>query len=244
LHPHADASVCGSDAVATRLDRVRSVIADACERAGRHPGDVVLVAASKNQPDHMVEVAIAARHLVFGENRVQEAQEKWPAIRSRRPGVELHLIGPLQTNKTAAAVALFDVIQSVDRPSLCASLSREIAKTSRHPILFVQVNTGAEPQKSGVSPADVDRFIEDCQRQYGLSISGVMAVPPVGQNPQPHFALLAEIASRNGLRSLSMGMSGDYAAAIEAGATHVRIGTAVFGPRPDANLLNQPTGGT
>jgi PLP dependent protein len=240
-----DADALTHASVAVRLRRVWDDVTDACVRAGRQPDSVVLVAASKTQSREVVEDAIAAGQFVFGENRVQEALDKWPAVRERHPGIELHLIGPLQTNKTATAVALFDVIHSIDRRSLCASLSRQIAKTGRHPKLLVQVNTGDEPQKSGVSPADADRFIEESDRVYGLTITGLMAVPPVGQDPRPHFALLADIASRNGLCSLSMGMSGDYAAAIEAGATHVRVGTAVFGARPYPGAPDhQPEGGS
>jgi pyridoxal phosphate enzyme (YggS family) len=168
---------------------------------------------------------------VFGENRVQEATVKWPPLKARFPDVALHLIGPLQSNKAKEAVALFDAIHSVDRPSLCAALAKEIARQSRHPTLFVQINTGAEPQKAGVLPQEADAFIAACRDTHGLTISGLMCIPPVDEPPSPHFALTAKIAQRNGLALLSMGMSADFAQAIRLGATHVRIGSAIFGHR-------------
>jgi len=168
---------------------------------------------------------------VFGENRVQEAQAKWPALMKRHPGIELHMIGPLQSNKTREAVALFDAIHSVDRPSLCEALAKEIARQSREPRLFVEINTGAEAQKAGVLPQEADGFLKRCRDEYGLPIDGLMCIPPAEEAPAPHFALTAKIAARNGLKLLSMGMSADYAVAIAMGATHVRVGSAIFGAR-------------
>ena len=167
----------------------------------------------------------------FGENRVQEAKAKWPALISAYPGIALHLIGPLQSNKAKEAVALFDAIHSVDRPSICEALAKEIDSQKRRPELFVQLNTGEEPQKAGVAPGEADAFIAGCREKYGLSISGLMCIPPVNDAPAPHFALTAKIAARNGLKKLSMGMSADFAVAIQFGATHVRIGSAIFGTR-------------
>lgn len=213
------------------LDDVRRAIANACARAGRDPRSVTLVAASKTVPAGAIENVISAGHMVFGENRVKEARDKWPALRARYAGLRLHLIGPLQTNKARDAVALFDTIHSVDRPSLCEALARQCAEQGRQPELFAQVNTGGEPQKAGVLPEAADDFIAECRERYGLSIAGVMCIPPFDEPPAPHFALLAEIASRNGLAGLSMGMSSDFPLAIEHGATHVRVGTAIFGAR-------------
>ena len=175
--------------------------------------------------------AIEAGARVFGENRVQEAKAKWPGLISAYPGIALHLIGPLQSNKAREAVALFDAIHSVDRPSICEALAKEIDSQKRRPELFVQLNTGEEPQKAGVAPGDADAFIAACREKYGLSISGLMCIPPVNEAPAPHFALTAKIAARNGLTKLSMGMSADFAIAIAFGATHVRIGSAIFGTR-------------
>jgi pyridoxal phosphate enzyme (YggS family) len=174
---------------------------------------------------------IAAGQSVFGENRVQEAKAKWPPLRARFPALELHLVGPLQSNKVKDALLLFDAIHSVDRASLCEALAKEMPKQARRPRLFVQVNTGAEPQKAGVLPEDTDAFLARCRDVYGLAIEGLMCIPPVAEAPAPHFALLAKIAARNGLKLLSMGMSADYPLAIEFGATHVRVGTAIFGDR-------------
>lgn len=220
-----------AETVAANLAEVRGRIAGAASRAGRDPGDVTLIAVGKLQPVDRVEAALAAGQAVFGENRVQEAQGKWPALRDRYPAVELHLIGPLQTNKARDAVALFDVIQTVDRPKLAAALAGEMARQERRPGCFIQVNTGEEEQKAGVLPADADAFIEACRREYGLPVRGLMCIPPVDDAPDLHFALLAEIAKRHGLTGLSMGMSGDYEVAVELGATHVRVGTAIFGAR-------------
>jgi len=213
------------------LETVRRAIAGACIRADRDPRSVTLVAASKTVSADTIEQVIAARHRAFGENHVQEARAKWPALRARYPDIELHLIGPLQTNKVRDAVALFDAIHSVDRPSLCAALARQRAKQGRQPKLFVQINTGAERQKSGVPPADADGFLKACREVYRLDVVGVMCIPPVDEPPAPHFALLQEIAYRNGLTALSMGMSADFTSAIEHGATHVRVGSAIFGAR-------------
>ena len=219
-----------SDA-ATALQQVRADIARACKDAGRDPASVTLVAVSKTFAADAIEPVIAAGQRVFGENRVQEAKAKWPALLEKHPDIALHLIGPLQSNKAKEAVALFDAIHSVDRASLCEALAKEIEKQGRSPTLFVQVNSGAEPQKAGVLPEETDAFIAACRGTYGLAISGLMCIPPVGEAPGPHFALLAKIARRNGLELLSMGMSADFASAIAMGATHVRVGSAIFGGR-------------
>jgi PLP dependent protein len=220
-----------ADTATTGLDTVRAEIARACRDAGRDPAGVTLVAVSKTFPAEAIEPVIAAGQRVFGENRVQEAKAKWPALMEKHPGLALHLIGPLQSNKAKEAVALFDAIHSVDRASLCEALAKEIAKQGRQPALFVQVNTGAEPQKAGVLPQEADSFLAACRKTYGLAISGLMCIPPVEDAPGPHFALTAKIARRNGLHLLSMGMSADFAAAIAMGATHVRVGSAIFGAR-------------
>jgi pyridoxal phosphate enzyme (YggS family) len=217
--------------VATNLAAVRAGIARACRDAGRDPAEVELVAVSKTHPAEAIEPVIAAGQSVFGENRVQEAKTKWPPLLAKHPGIALHLIGPLQSNKAKEAVALFDAIHSVDRPSLCEALSKEIAKQARRPLLFAEINTGAEPQKAGVLPQDVDAFLKASRETYGLIMSGLMCIPPLDEAPGPHFALTAKIAQRNGLKLLSMGMSADFAAAISLGATHVRIGSAIFGER-------------
>jgi pyridoxal phosphate enzyme (YggS family) len=213
------------------LDSVRTAIARACKDAGRDPADVTLVAVSKTFPAEAIEPVIEAGQRVFGENRVQEAKGKWPALIEKHDGIELHLIGPLQSNKAKEAVALFDAIHSVDRDSLCEALAKEIAAQQRAPLLFVQVNTGAEPQKAGVLPEAADAFLKKCADVHGLKISGLMCIPPAEEAPGPHFALTAKIAKRNGLKLLSMGMSADFADAILLGATHVRVGSAIFGGR-------------
>jgi len=215
----------------TPLSKVRDEIARACAEARRDPAAVTLVAISKIFGTEAIEPIIAAGQRVFGENRVQEAKAKWPALKERYPGIELHLVGPLQSNKAKGAVALFDAIHSVDRASLAEALSKEIAKQGRTPTLFVEVNTGAEPQKAGVLPEETDAFLTRCSESYGLAISGLMCIPPAHEPPAPHFALTAKIARRNGLALLSMGMSADFLVAIEFGATHVRVGTAIFGER-------------
>ena len=216
---------------AARLAAVREEIARACREARRDPSSVTLVAVSKTFGAAAIEPAIAAGQRVFGENRVQEARAKWPPLLERHPGVALHLVGPLQSNKAKEAVALFDAIHSVDRPSLCEALGKEIARQGRKPLLFVEINTGAEPQKAGVLPEAADEFLRDCRARYGLAIAGLMCLPPANEPPAPHFALTAKIARRNELNLLSMGMSADFAIAIAMGATHVRVGTAIFGER-------------
>ncbi len=215
----------------TGLETVRAEIARACRDAGRDPSDVTLVAVSKTFSAERIEPVIEAGQRVFGENRVQEAKAKWPALMQKHRGIELHLIGPLQSNKAKEAVALFDAIHSVDRPSLCEALAKEIAKQERSPLLFVEINTGAEPQKAGILPQDADAFLAACREKYGLTIAGLMCIPPFEEAPGPHFALTAKIAKRNGLKLLSMGMSADFATAIQLGATHVRVGSAIFGER-------------
>lgn len=220
------------DAIAANLAEIRSRIAGAALAWRRRPEEVTLVAVSKTHPAEAVEIALAAGQTVFGENRVQEAQGKFPALKARHPELELHLIGPLQSNKTKEAVALFDVIQSLDREKLAHALAAEIAKQNRRPALFVQVNTGEEPQKAGIAPRETDAFVALCRQQLKLNIAGLMCIPPAEENPAPHFALLREIARRNDIGALSMGMSGDFETAIQFGATHVRVGTAIFGSRP------------
>jgi PLP dependent protein len=216
---------------AAGLEHVREEIARACKDAGRAPSSVTLVAVSKTFGADAIAPVIAGGQRVFGENRVQEAKAKWPALIERHPDIALHLIGPLQSNKAKEAVALFSAIHSVDRASLCEALAKEIEKQGKSPTLFVQVNTGAEPQKAGVLPEDADAFLKACRNAYGLTISGLMCIPPADEAPGPHFALLATIAKRNGLKLLSMGMSADFASAIAMGATHVRVGSAIFGGR-------------
>ena len=213
------------------LGPVRTDIIRACKDAGRDPADVTLIAVSKTFPADAIEPVIDAGQRVFGENRVQEAKSKWPPLLERYPGISLHLIGPLQSNKAKEAVALFDAIHAVDRPSLCEALGKEIAKQGRTPLLFAEINTGAEPQKAGVLPQDADAFLAACRERYGLTMSGLMCIPPQNEAPAPHFALTAKIARRNGLALLSMGMSADFATAIALGATHVRVGSAIFGGR-------------
>jgi pyridoxal phosphate enzyme (YggS family) len=215
----------------TGLATVEQEIARACKEARRERASVTLIAVSKTFGAETIAPVIEGGQRVFGENRVQEAKAKWPGLMSGYPGIALHLIGPLQSNKAREAVALFDAIHSVDRPSICQALAKEIDSQERQPQLFVQLNTGEEPQKAGVAPAEADAFIADCREKYGLQICGLMCVPPVNQAPAPHFALTAKIAARNGLKYLSMGMSADFATAIQFGATHVRVGSAIFGAR-------------
>ena len=214
----------------TGLSDIQDRISTAEADAGRAPGSVTLIAVSKMQPDERVEAVLQAGHRVFGENRVQEAQGKWPAFRDRYDGIELHLIGPLQTNKVRVAMDLAQAIHSVDRPKLAKTIARIAQEDGACPELFIQVNTGEEPQKAGVLPADADGFIRDCQGM-DLPVRGLMCIPPVDEEPSLHFALLAKIAARNGLEGLSMGMSGDFERAIAMGATHVRVGSAIFGER-------------
>jgi PLP dependent protein len=215
----------------SRWRDVRAAIARAARDRGRDPEDVTLVAVSKTFPAEAIEPVLAAGQRAFGENYVQEAKGKWPALRERFGEVELHLIGPLQSNKARDAVALFDVIHTLDRPSLAEALAKEIARAGRAPRLLVQVNTGEEPQKGGVAPGEADAFLDSCRARYGLAVEGLMCIPPEKDPPSPHFALLATIARRNRLKTLSMGMSADFEAAIQLGATHVRVGSAIFGAR-------------
>jgi pyridoxal phosphate enzyme (YggS family) len=217
--------------ISANLAAVQARIAAAAEAAGRPAGSVALVAVSKTHPAAAVREALLAGQRLFGENWVQEAQAKYPALRAEFPDLALHLIGPLQTNKVREALALCDVIETVDRPRLAEALAREMEKSGRRPPCFVEVNTGEEPQKSGVYPEMADRFIADCRDRLLLPIVGLMCVPPQGEEPSLHFALLREIARRNDLKLLSMGMSADYETAIRFGATHVRVGTAIFGTR-------------
>src|SRR5882757_3872487 len=213
------------------LAAVEQQIARACTDARRERASVTLIAVSKTFGADAISPVIDAGQRLFGENRVQEAKAKWPGLMAAHPGVALHLIGPLQSNKAKEAVALFDAIHSVDRPSVCEALAKAIDSQQKPIELFVQLNTGEEPQKAGIAPAEADAFIASCRDKYGLPISGLMCIPPVDDAPAPHFALTAKIAARNGLKNLSMGMSADFATAIAFGATHVRVGSAIFGAR-------------
>jgi pyridoxal phosphate enzyme (YggS family) len=219
------------EVIAANLSAVRGRIEAASRGAGRPPDAVTLVAVSKTNPQSAVRASLAAGQRVFGENRVQEALEKFPGLRAEFPDLELHLIGPLQTNKVKEAIAYFDIIETVDRPRLAEALAREMERSGRWPCCLIEVNTGEEPQKSGIFPALADDFISDCRGRLGLPIEGLMCVPPHGEEPSPHFALLREIARRHELRVLSMGMSADFETAIRFGATHVRVGSAIFGAR-------------
>ena len=213
------------------LATVERDIARACKEARRDRATVQLIAVSKTFDASAISPVIDAGQRVFGENRVQEAKAKWPGLMSAYQELVLHLIGPLQSNKAKEAVALFDAIHSVDRPSICEALAKEINSQNKRPELFVQLNTGEEPQKAGIAPGEADAFLASCQEKYGLLISGLMCIPPVDEAPAPHFALTAKIAARNGLKNLSMGMSADFAIAIQFGATHIRVGSAIFGHR-------------
>lgn len=215
----------------SNLRGVLDDIASAARDAGRASGDVNLVAVSKTHDAARIRPVLQAGHRLFGENRVQEAEGKWPPLREDFPDVRLHLIGPLQTNKVRQALALFDVIETVDRPKLAREIAKEAQKTGRMPDCFIQVNTGAEAQKAGVLPGETDAFVASCREEFGLPVKGLMCIPPVDEEPSLHFALLREIARRNGLAELSMGMSADYRVAIAFGATLVRVGTAIFGAR-------------
>jgi PLP dependent protein len=217
--------------ISEALGRVRAAIEGAEAEADRPAGSVTLIAVSKTFPEADVRTAIAAGQLVFGENRVKEAASKFPAVKADFPALELHLIGPLQSNKAHEAVALFDVIHSVDRERIAAALAKEMQAQSRFPKLLVQVNTGEEPQKAGVAPRETVDFVKRCREVHGLTIAGLMCIPPVGDPPAPHFALLDELARRAGVAFRSMGMSSDYETAIGQGATHVRVGSAIFGYR-------------
>ncbi len=219
-------------AVADHLRAIRERIAAAARAVGRADSEVTLVAVSKAQPEERVLAALAAGQRVFGENYLQEAKARWPALRARHPDLQLHMIGGVQSNKAKDVVALFDVLETVDRPKLARVLAEEMARQGRRPVCFVQVNTGEEPQKAGVWPGAADAFIAECRDELDLPVEGLMAIPPEAEEPAPHFALLAKIAARNGLAKLSMGMSADFEVAVQFGATHVRVGSAVFGARP------------
>jgi len=218
--------------VAARLAEVRARITAAASAAGRDPAEIGLVAVSKAQPEARVEAALAAGQRVFGENYVQPALARWPALRAQHPDLELHMIGAIQTNKVPEVVGLFDVIETLDRPKLARALAKEMARQGRRPACLVQVNTGEEPQKAGVVPSETDEFVRLCRDELGLPVVGLMVIPPADEEPSPHFALLARIAARNQLGRLSMGMSEDYEVAVRLGATEVRVGSAIFGPRP------------
>lgn len=220
-----------TDDIAANLRAVKARLNAALAEAGRKDAPVI-VAASKTQGEARLREAIAAGLRVFGENRVQEAKGKWPALKAEFSDIELRLIGPLQSNKAGEAVALFDVIETVDREKIARALAAEMERQGRRPRLLVQVNTGAEPQKAGVPPEETDVFVRQCREEFGLEIEGLMCVPPADEPPAPHFALLAKLAARNALPVLSMGMSGDFDIAAQLGATHIRIGTALFGERP------------
>ncbi|WP_370690617.1 YggS family pyridoxal phosphate-dependent enzyme [Parvibaculum sp.] len=226
-------TMTGSDATspAARLAAIRSRIAEAARAAGRAAGDVTLVAVSKTFGVDEIVPLIEAGQRIFGENRVQEATAKWPALKARFPDLELHLIGPLQTNKLDDALGLFDAFHTLDREKLALALVKARDRGLRLPRLFVQVNTGEEPQKAGIAPADTDGFLVRCRDDWALSIEGLMCIPPLDEEPALHFALLEKLARRNGLAKLSMGMSGDFEKAIAFGATHVRVGSALFGAR-------------
>jgi pyridoxal phosphate enzyme (YggS family) len=219
------------ETIAANLAALRGRIAEAARVAGRDPSEITLVAVGKTFGAERIQAAYEAGQRVFGENRVQEAEAKFPALKAAHPDLVLHLIGPLQSNKAREAVRFFDVIETVDRPKLARALAKEMAKAGRRPPCFIEVNTGEEPQKAGVLPAEADALIALARDELGLPIEGLMCLPPLDEEPALHFALLAQIAERNGLKALSMGMSADFETAIRFGATHVRIGTAIFGPR-------------
>lgn len=215
----------------TALQAVRTRIGQAASSAGRDARDITLIAVSKTFSAEDILPVLQAGHIAFGENRVQETAGKWPNLRSSFPGLELHLIGPLQTNKAADAVGLFDAIHTLDRPRIAQAAAAEMARQAKQLKLFIQVNTGDEKQKAGVGLAEADRFIAECLGKYALPITGLMCIPPVAEAPEKHFEILAEIARRNALKGLSMGMSGDFETAIKYGATHIRVGSAIFGTR-------------
>jgi pyridoxal phosphate enzyme (YggS family) len=219
------------DNAVQRLEIIHAQIRKAALSNRRDPEGITLVAVSKTFPTSMIVPVLEAGHRIFGENRIQEAKAKWPALREHYPNVMLHLIGPLQSNKARDAVALFEAIHTVDRPKIAVALAEEIARQGRSPTLFVEVNTGGEEQKAGVLPRDADAFIADCRTKYQLAIEGLMCIPPINEPPAPHFALLQKIARQNNLSFLSMGMSADFESAIAFGATHVRVGSAIFGQR-------------
>lgn len=233
-HPSSMTQAAETSGAAERLAAISSRIAAAAAAAGRDPAEVSLVAVSKTKSATEIRPAVAAGHRLFGENRVQEALAKWPGLKAEFPDLRLHLIGPLQTNKVRDAVRLFDAIETLDREKLARALATEVSKQGRRLDCFIQVNTGAEPQKAGVEPSQADAFIALCRDGLGLPVAGLMCIPPVDEEPAPHFDLLREIARRNRLSDLSMGMSADFETAIRFGATHVRIGTAIFGDRVPA----------
>lgn len=218
-------------AVDKALRNVRCDISKAAKETGRDPAAIELIAVSKSQPSSLAKAALDAGHQHFGENRVQEAQNKWPTLKEIYPETQLHLIGSLQTNKVSDAISLFDVIHTLDREKLAKTLALKMDSQNRRPQVFIQVNTGDEPQKSGVRLKDIDVFVDKCLKEYDLPIVGLMCIPPINEPPALHFALLSKIAERNGLLKLSMGMSADYQTAVRLGATHVRVGTAIFGSR-------------
>ncbi|MDX6750835.1 YggS family pyridoxal phosphate-dependent enzyme [Geminicoccaceae bacterium 1502E] len=224
-----------ADEVAAGLDEVKARIAEACREAGRDPAEVTLIAVGKAQPEERIVAALEAGQRVFGENYVQEAAGRWPGLRERFEAVELHLIGALQSNKAAEAVRLFDVIQTLDRPKLAREIAKELERQGVRRRLLVQVNTGEEPQKAGVLPGELEDFLRLCREELGLAIEGLMAIPPADEEVALHAALLAKLARRHGLATVSVGMSGDYETAARFGATHVRVGTAIFGTRPPKN---------
>jgi pyridoxal phosphate enzyme (YggS family) len=226
-----------ADGIAANLARIKARIAAACAAAGRDPAGVTLVAVSKTHPVEAVRAALGAGQVTFGENRVQEAAGKFPELRGAWPALRVHLIGGLQTNKARDAVRVADVIESLDRPKLAAAIAEAIGKEGRTPDLLVQVNTGAEPQKSGIARDEAAAFLRACGEEHGLRISGLMCIPPEGEDPVPHFRWLAGFAADQGLATLSMGMSGDFEAAIACGATQVRVGSAIFGARPAPAVL-------
>ena len=230
----AASTVPPASSIAANLARVRQRIAEAAARANRPAESVTLVAVSKTHPAAAVEAALAAGQAVFGENRVQEAAAKYPALRAAHPGLRLHLIGALQTNKAREAVRLFDAIETLDRPRLAEALATAMEKEGRRPDCFIQVNTGEEPQKAGVAPREADGLIAEARERWALPVVGLMCIPPLDEEPALHFALLAKIARRNGLDRLSMGMSADFETAIRLGATELRIGAAIFGARQRA----------
>jgi pyridoxal phosphate enzyme (YggS family) len=223
-----------AETIAANLADVRARIEKAAKVANRNPATITLIAVTKTHGEDAVRAAIAAGQLAFGENRVQEAKSKYPQLKTDHADLDLHLIGPLQSNKARDAVALFDAIHTIDRDSIAEALASEIKRAGRTPKLYVQVNTGEEGQKAGVAPQDALAFIAKCRETYALTITGLMCIPPADEEPSPHFALLVKLARDAGLKELSMGMSGDYETAIRLGATHIRVGTAIFGARPPA----------
>ena len=222
-----------SEAIEQNLRDVESSIIEIVKNNNRPENSVNLIAVSKTKGPEIIMAALNAGHRIFGENRVQEANAKWGGLKKTHPDVQLHLIGPLQTNKAGLAVSLFDVIETIDRLKLARAVARQMGEIGRSPNCFIQVNTGKEPQKAGVFPEDAEGFIKQCRLELNLPITGLMCIPPTDEEPALHFGLLREIAERNNIRELSMGMSADYETAIQFGATYVRIGTAVFGPRMD-----------